>query len=388
MAINWTLRFSKTLSELSKLEEVKRFAKKLLKDLTNKEIKIENFEIKTKELKSKIEDLEQEKKALEKRLEKYIKDEINIKSNQPSSKKPEWDKEGNLIKNKKRKKKRKKQKGCGNRKKIIMEINEINNNPLEVCPLCGEDLRKEKVLEKTERIIEDIVSPANKTIIYKEEQERKWCSNCQQLVSSTSEKALPSSDYGLNTVTLMAYLWVVSSLSLPNIQKFLNSFMKIRLSVSGISKLMIRLSQIFQPVYKEILEEVKIGSEIYADETGWRIKGQLHWLWSFANIRSSYYWIDKSRGSPVVEKILGTIFYGIMITDAWHAYTKILCAKQTCMSHFFRKIRLFIEKYPEYRSIMSFYLKLRRIIKDAQKLQLQRNKLKELVFNSVIRHAN
>ncbi len=59
MAINWTFRFNKIINELSKLEEIKKFAKKLLKELTNKEIKIEELEVK-------IEDLEKEKKDLKK----------------------------------------------------------------------------------------------------------------------------------------------------------------------------------------------------------------------------------------------------------------------------------------------------------------------------------
>jgi len=34
-----------------------------------------------------------------------------------------------------------------------------------------------------------------------------------------------------------------------------------------------------QPVYEEILKDVKQGTKIWADETGWRVKGKLWWLW-------------------------------------------------------------------------------------------------------------
>ena len=107
--------------------------------------------------------------------------------------------------------------------------------------------------------------------------------------------------------------------------------------------MMIRLSQILEPVYEEIRGDVKEEAQIWADETGWRVNGVLHWLWAFAKDRSVFYWLDKSRGSPVVEKILGSVFYGVLITDVWCAYTKIVCPKQTCMVHIFRKIRKFIE---------------------------------------------
>ena len=50
------------------------------------------------------------------------------------------------------------------------------------------------------------------------------------------------------------------------------------------------------------------------------------------------------------------------------------------MAHIFRKIRAFIDSFPQYRSIMKFYLKLRRIIRDGEKLQATHDGLSELVF--------
>ena len=82
----------------------------------------------------------------------------------------------------------------------------------------------------------------------------------------------------------------------------------------------------------------------------------------------------------MVNRLLGEIFYGVLIVDGWHAYNKLACDKQTCMAHIFRKIRAFINAYPRYRSVMTFYLKLRRIIRDGEKLQTQRDVLGEIVY--------
>lgn len=133
-------------------------------------------------------------------------------------------------------------------------------------------------------------------------------------------------------------------------------------------------------MYDEILEDVKSGFELYADETGWRVKGVLWWLWIFANEKTAYYWPDRKRGSAVVEKIIGSIFLGVLISDAWHAYNKLICYKQTCMAHIFRKIRKFIEKFPQYRTILTFYVKLKRIIKHGEKLKSIRNDIGEEAF--------
>jgi transposase len=307
--------------------------------------------------------------------------EINRHVNEPSSKKPEWDKDGNPKKKKTRKKKRKKAPGCGNVKKTDIEPDEIHPIPLDNCPDCGLDLSDREGRANSGRIVEDIAPPQDKTTLSKEIEESKWCPVCKKMVSSKTEKALPGSDIGLNATIEMAYLWVMSALSLPKIKALFQSFKALGISTAGISKMMIRLSGILQPVYEEILADVKQGARIWADETGWRVKGKLWWLWIFANGRSAYYWADRSRGSPVVQRFFGEVFYyGILMVDGWQAYTKIVCAQQTCMAHIFRKIRAFIDAYPQYRSIMTFYLSLRKIIRDAEKLQKQRPELAERVF--------
>jgi transposase len=309
-----------------------------------------------------------------------IKD-INQQVNQPTSKKPEWDKDGNPKPTTKgRKKKRKKRTGCGNLGKSCLTPDQTHCIPLASCPDCGNDLSGRKGKADSGRLVEDTPSPAEKTTVFKEVTQSKWCDHCKKMVCSTSEKALPGSDIGLNAMIEMAYLWVMCALSFPKIRALFINFKTLRLSTAGISKIMIRLSGILQPVYEEILNDVKQGTKIWADETGWRVKGKLWWLWIFANERSAYYWPDRTRGGAVVERLLGEVFFGILIVDGWHAYTKIVCDRQTCMAHIFRKIRAFIDAFPQYRSIMKFYLQLRRIIRDGEKLQGVRDGLSELVF--------
>lgn len=304
---------------------------------------------------------------------------VNLEANKPSSKQPEWNKDtGKEKKRLKKKKKNKARKGAGNKTKPKPEV--INHNHLENCPFCNFNLSNSKVIEETTRIVEDIVEPPEKTVVSEEIQEKKWCPGCKRVVNSVSPKALAKSDIGLNSTVLMAYLWVVTALSLPSIKRYVGSFSKLKISTSGISKLMIRLGNILNPIYEEILDDVRGGRVIFADETGWRVKGVLHWLWIFANKSSAYYWIEKSRGNQVVERVLGNVFSGVLVTDAWHAYRKIVCLKQTCMAHIFRKVRKFRDAYPQYYSLFLFYNGLKRIIRQGERLKRKRAEIGEDAF--------
>ena len=109
---------------------------------------------------------------------------VNLEANKPSSKQPEWNKNTGKDKQKlKRKKKNQARKGAGNKAKPKPEV--INHNHLENCPFCNFNLSACKVIEKTNRIVEDVVEPPEKTVISEEVQEKKWCPGCKRVVRYT-----------------------------------------------------------------------------------------------------------------------------------------------------------------------------------------------------------
>ena len=332
-----------------------------------------------------IEALEQENTALREKskeqageVAKLTKQATNRTVNQPSSKQPEFAKDTG-TKLKKKRLKRKKRPGAGNQAKPPPD--EIRDIPLKSCHQCGDDLTHQPVVRTSERDIEDIPPPPPKTIRVRERYEWKWCEKCKKWVRSCSEAALPRSDIGLHALIMVAYQWVACATSLPRIAAFMNTFFSLRISTAGLSRMMIRLGQWLKPIHDELLEDVKEGAQIYADETGWRVKGKLWWFWVFANKRTAYFWPDKQRAGSVVLKILGPKYAGILITDAWSAYKSIECLKQTCMAHILRKMRKFRDAFPKYYTLFIFYQKLRRLVRDGQVLKEKRADLGEETFH-------
>src|SRR5947199_7205786 len=155
-------------------------------------------------------------------------------------------------------------------------------------------------------------TPAEKAVVTEETSDRKWCPSCQKIVSAKSALALPRSDIGLHATVRMVYLWVVAALSLPNIQKYLSSFMRLGISTSGISNLLIRVAAILAPVVEEILQDVRHGFQVWADETGWRVRGINWWLWAFANETSAYLYAAPNRVHPHVAHLSVTDLPGLI----------------------------------------------------------------------------
>jgi hypothetical protein len=234
------------------------------------------------------------------------------------------------------------------------------------------------------RQIVDIPAPIEKVEIIEVHQCKKYCSDCQTVSTAKTGLALPNSDIGLNTVVKVIFLWLSMSLPYTRIQSYLETFFALRISTSGLSAMVIRVSEILKTVYEEILEDVKSSKILQADETGWRVNGKNWWLWVFGTKEEAIYTVDKSRGQDVVRRILGEVFLGVLVVDGWAAYLFLVGEQQTCMAHVLRKIRKFHAAFPDIVDVYQFYLKLRKILKDGVILQGQRPQYSNLIFDNKV----
>ena len=339
------------------------------------------------ELESQVNKLKEENAKLKQQLEQDKIKATNKQANKPSSKQAEWEKDSFKDKDKKKRKgrNRKPRKGAGNRAKNQVPNSEQTAS-VDTCDLCGKDLSAQPPLKSTnERIIEDIVAPPEETVVTLVTQEKKYCADCQEVITAKSDLALPGADIGINATVLVCYLWVALCLPYTRIKEYLATFYKLPVSTSGLSRHVIRVAEILNDVYDEILNGVKNGAILHADETGWRIRGRNWWLWVFGTQDTAYFTVDKTRGSDVVRRVLGEIFIGVLVVDGWSAYLYLLCEQQSCLSHLLRKVRKFRDAFPHLTDIVKFYLKFRRIIRDGERLQQNRDQLGELVFQRRLR---
>jgi len=334
------------------------------------------------ELRDKYLRLEEENARLRLRLEQEKVKAANQEVNKPSSKRGEWEKDTPEEKGKKKKRgqNRKPREGAGNRPKNL-KPNQEQSATVEKCDLCGKDLSDKAPLESSnERIIEDIAEPAEETVITLVKQEKKYCEECGQVITAKTDLALPGSDIGINATVLICYLWISLCLPYTKIKEYLGTFFHLEVSTSGLSRHLIRVSKIMKVVQEEILKSIQNAARLHADETGWRVRGRNWWLWVFGTQDSAYFTVDKTRGSDVVRRVLGEIFFGVLVVDGWNAYLYLLCQQQSCLFHLLRKVRKFRDAFPELTDIVRFYVKFRRIIRDGERLQKDRDQLGEVVF--------
>jgi len=103
--------------------------------------------------------------------------------------------------------------------------------------------------------------------------------------------------------------------TIGQVRDILGSHLHTRISPGGLVDGWRRLAEAIEPWYQQIAREAKDSAVLHADETGWPVNGQTHWLWCFCNHRNCFYMIDKSRGSPALHSFFTEAFNGTLVTD-------------------------------------------------------------------------
>lgn len=152
---------------------------------------------------------------------------------------------------------------------------------------------------------------------------------------------------GADVTTSIAFMKGRCHMSYTTIKEFFKELMKLDISRGILCKATQKVSKSLQPSYDQLTRLLPDESQVNVDETGHHDDGDLHWTWCFDTPDYSLFKIDKSRGSKVLEEMLGKDFAGIIGADYWGAYRKYSrlfdVRMQYCMAHLIRDIRFLAE---------------------------------------------
>jgi transposase len=266
----------------------------------------------------------------------------------------------------------------GSRRSSAQQINREIKHTLDCCPDCGQPVGK--ATRRRKRIIEDI--PAVEPEITEHEIEGYWCSTCKKMVEPTVADALPKATIGHRAVALTAWLHYGVGITLSQILNVYNHYLHFKLTPGGLVQMWYRIQEILYKWYEQIGREAKESAYLHGDESGWRVNGQTHWLWCFANDSLTYYIIDRCRGSPVLFKFFGEFFKGCLISDFWRAYDMIRSgSRQYCMAHLLREVHD-IDERNHSEDWFRFSKKLRRLLGDALRLYARHGRMSAAEYQS------
>jgi transposase len=167
---------------------------------------------------------------------------------------------------------------------------------------------------------------------------RRRCRSCGRLTHA----ALPAAvigQFGPQLTALIAYLTVVCRWPRLVVQRFLEGALQIPISLGSTQHAWEEASAAVATPYAELEAALRHEAVVNADETGHRTNGDKRWLWTFVARTFVIYRITASRGSDVLNAVLGATFAGILGSDRLPSYLKYVAAqRQFCWAHVTRNV--------------------------------------------------
>ncbi len=221
------------------------------------------------------------------------------------------------------------------------EPDEIIDVIADHCEKCGSsNIEKQDKCETLE--IEDIPPPQK----IKTTQYNLWkvkCKDCEHEFNSKHPDCPKTGNFGIFLLVYIVMLKFHLRGVIRKIQDFAMKYNGFEISTKGIHDILLRVGSACKNDYDEKIQKIRSAKWRYIDETGIKVNGDNWWLWIFrTDTNETLVVIRKSRGTKVLEEILGLDHKGANIADGWRAYSWI-DKLQRCWAHLLREVDHFID---------------------------------------------
>lgn len=204
------------------------------------------------------------------------------------------------------------------------------------CPDCNSatDLSQ---TETTAFVQEDIVLRP-RTVATEYIHRSAWCPNCRKQVIQTLENEIPFAPIGPNAKAVALYLRHELKLSYRKVSTAMDTLFGLGFVPASTLGFENRARRNADPIYRDLIEKMRAGDLVHADETHWREDGKSCFAWYGGNADVAVFRIDPRRTTEAAKKLLGNRIDGLLVTDAYASYNAIeVQGRQSCLAHLIRK---------------------------------------------------
>jgi len=184
------------------------------------------------------------------------------------------------------------------------------------------------------------------------------------------------SEYTLVGPMLATFIAVLNrnyGMSRNKIREYLKTWFNFELSIGTICRAIREAGVACYPVVDELIEQLQEEKQVHIDETAWKQKGILFWVWVGITANIAVYLIG-SRKKEMLSQLIGEAFVGWLITDGYGVYRDYK-KRQRCLAHLIRKAVALTGAVDEQAQKMGewFLRELRRLIEEMADGQADKN---------------
>lgn len=141
----------------------------------------------------------------------------------------------------------------------------------------------------------------------------------------------------------------LQSIPFKRMVDILNNVFGLQMSQGTVSNILQRMRKKAAKEMDAIREGIGQAQVVGADETGVRINGQQHWVWTFQTDALTYMTVDKGRGKAVIDRHFPDgLPQSVLVTDRHASYFKMeVKDHQVCLAHLLRNLIYLSQAVPD-----------------------------------------
>jgi len=162
-------------------------------------------------------------------------------------------------------------------------------------------------------------------------------------------------------------------MSRNKIKEYLKTWFNFELSIGTICRAIREAGIACYPVVDELIKQLQEEKQVHIDETSWKEKGILLWVWVGITANIAVYLIG-NRKKEMLLQLISEAFVGWLITDGYGVYRDYE-KRQRCLAHLIRKAVALTGAVDEQAQKMGawFLRELKRLIKEMADGQAGKN---------------
>lgn len=141
--------------------------------------------------------------------------------------------------------------------------------------------------------------------------------------------------YGANVHALVGYTSTLQSIPFKRMVDILKNIFGLQISQGTVSNILQRMREKTEKEMDSVRAGIVETEAVGADETGVRINGKQHWIWTFQTDVLTYMSVNKGRGKAVIDKHFPKgLPRSILVIDRHSPHFKLdVRDHQICLAH-------------------------------------------------------
>ena len=161
------------------------------------------------------------------------------------------------------------------------------------------------------------------------------CGNCGHHTRGTFPDGVSEGCFGPRLMATVGLLTGAYHLSKRTALEVMEALFGVKMSLGSVSSCEETVSDALAAVAAEAHQWVQEQRTAHADETGWRERQRLAWLWVMATKWVTVFKVHARRNREAARALLGR-FRGVLHSDRWGAYNIYKGVRQLCWAHLLR----------------------------------------------------